>query len=263
MAETKPFSALKMFRLDGEAAMITGAGAGLGRIAALTLAEAGAQVAVTDIDLNAAERVKSEINAAGGQALTWRLDVGDEAQIIGAVEAIAAAFGRIDILINNAGVAQRDPTEAMPTAAWHRVIDLNATATFLCTREVGKHMLAQGGGRILNLASIMGVVGGGFYPNLPYHAAKGAIVNMTRALAAEWARRGVRVNAIAPTFTRTALTTRLQNDPEMVRIIEERTPMGRFAEPEEMAGAILYLCSPASSMVTGQILAIDGGWTAI
>ena len=125
------------------------------------------------------------------------------------------------------------------------------------------HMLRQQIGSIINLASIMGLVGGGFYPNFPYHATKGAVVNMTRALAAEWAPHGVRVNAIAPTFVKTNLTAPLRSDEERTRIVIERTPMGRFAEPEELAGPFLFLARPASSMVTGHILAVDGGWTAI
>ena len=124
-------------------------------------------------------------------------------------------------------------------------------------------MLTSGGGRIINMSSVMGLSGGGLFPSIAYHASKGALVNMTRALAAEWATRGIRVNAIAPTFVTTRLTEKLREDTAMVRAIEGRTPMGRFAEPEEIAGGILYLASRASSMVTGHTLAIDGGWLAI
>ena len=151
----------------------------------------------------------------------------------------------------------------MPLEVWDRITQMNQTQVFVCSREVGKHMIRGKKGSIINLASIMGVVGGGFYPNLPYHATKGAVVNMTRALAAEWAAHGIRVNAIAPTFVKTELTEKLRADAEKVKIVEERTPMGRFAEPEEMAGAFLFLASPASSMVTGHTLLVDGGWTAI
>lgn len=252
-----------MFCLEGVAAMVTGAGAGIGRVAALTLAEAGAGVAVTDIDEARADAVADEIAAAGGAAKAWRLDAGDERQVVSAVADIAAHFGSLDVLVNNAGVTLREPTESLSLDDWRRVMRVNLDGAFVCAREAGRHMLRQERGSVINVASIMGVVGGGFYPNLAYHTSKGGIVNMTRALAAEWAKRGVRVNAIAPTFVNTDLTRRLRADPEMMRIIGDRTPMGRFAEPEELAGAILYLASPASAMVTGHILAIDGGWLAI
>lgn len=257
------FSALKLFRVDGEIAVVTGGAAGLGRIAALSLAEAGARVCVTDIDRDRAAETVAEITEAGGKADTWPLDVTDNDAICRVIAAIAAQHGTIDILVNNAGAAERQATETMPLEVWERIVQINQTQLFVCSREAGKHMLAQNKGAIINVASIMGLVGGGLYPNLPYHATKGAVVNMTRALAAEWASRGVRVNAIAPTFTNTALTIPLRQDPDMVARIEDRTPMGRLAEPEEMAGAILYLASPASAMVTGHTLPIDGGWLAI
>jgi NAD(P)-dependent dehydrogenase (short-subunit alcohol dehydrogenase family) len=257
------FSALALFRVDGDVAVVTGGAAGLGRIAALTLAEAGAHVCVTDIDHNRAGETVADIEAAGGKADAWLLDVTDNDAICRTIAEIAEKHGRIDILINNAGTAQRDPTESMPTEVWDRIVQMNQTQLFVCSREAGKHMLAQNKGAIVNLASIMGLTGGGMYPNLPYHATKGAVVNMTRALAAEWASRGVRVNAIAPTFTRTELTLPVRQDADLVAQIEARTPMGRMAEPEEMAGAILYLASPASSMVTGHTLPVDGGWMAI
>ncbi len=257
------FSALKLFRVDGDIAVVTGAAAGIGRVAALSLAEAGAHVCVTDIDHDRAAVTVAQIAAAGGSADAWRLDVTGNEAIEQVFAAIAAQHGAIDILVNNAGAARREPSETMTTAAWDRIVQHNQTQVFVCSREAGKHMLAKGKGAIINIASIMGLGGGGLYPNLAYHATKGAVVNMTRALAAEWADRGVRVNAIAPTFANTDLTLALRQDAAMVARIEDRTPMGRLAEPEEMAGAILYLASPASAMVTGHTLPVDGGWTAI
>jgi len=254
---------LGMFRLDGDTAMITGAGDGIGRIAALALAEAGARVAVTDIDDAAARRVADEIASDGGTARAWRLDIADEAAIVRTVAEIAETFGRIDVLINNAGITKRVPTVEFASQDWHRIIDINLTGAFVACREVGRHMLAAGSGRIVNIASIMGISGGGLFPSIAYHASKGGLVNMTRGLAAEWGQRGIRVNAIAPTFVSTRLTENLRRDEAMVAAIEGRTPMGRFAEPQELAGGILYLASRASSMVTGHILAIDGGWLAI
>ncbi len=257
------FNVFDLFRLDGDTALVTGAGAGIGRMAAITMAAAGAGVAVTDIDGAAAEAVAAEIAGEGGEAIAFALDVADEAAIIAAVEQTHAAFGRLDILVNNAGLTKRVPTEEFASEDWHKILDVNLTAAFVACREAGRHMLAAGGGRIVNVASIMGLSGGGLFPSIGYHATKGALVNFTRALAAEWASRGVRVNAIAPTFVTTQLTENLRGDEEMVRAIEGRTPMGRFAEVEEMAGGILYLASRASSMVTGHVLAIDGGWLAI
>lgn len=257
------FSVFEMFRLDGETAIITGAGSGIGRVAALTLAEAGARVAVTDIDGHAAEAVAAEIGGAGGRAEAWQLDVADEGAMERTVAAVAEAFGRLDVLINNVGITKRVATEDFASEDWRRIIEVNLTAAFVACREVGRHMLHAGSGRIINMVSIMGLAGGGLYPSLGYHASKGALVNVTRALAAEWGLRGIRVNAIAPALVVTTMTAKLRENEELSRIIKERTPMGRFADPEEMAGGILYLASRASSMVTGHILAIDGGWMAI
>jgi NAD(P)-dependent dehydrogenase (short-subunit alcohol dehydrogenase family) len=251
------------FRLDGEVALITGAGAGIGRATALAFAEAGAAVAVTDIDGPSAEAVAAEIAVAGGKARAWTLDVADEAELVRTVNDAAAAFGRLDVLVNNAGAAKRVPTVELETADWRKVLDINLTAAMVGSREAAKHMLRQGGGRVVNVASIMGLSGGGLYPNAAYHATKGALINLTRALAAEWAKDGIRVNAVAPTFLKTRLTEKLREDPAMVAAIEARTPLGRFAEPDEISPGILYLASRASAMVTGHTLAIDGGWLAI
>ena len=254
---------MPLFRLDGEVAMITGAGNGIGRIAALTLAEAGAEIAVTDIDGEAATEVATEIREAGGQAGSYTLDVSESHAIIDTVSRIKAELAGISILVNNVGIAEREPTLETTLETWERIIAVNVNAAFLCSREVGRLMVAAGSGSIINIASIMGLTGGGLYPNLAYHTSKGALVNMTRALAVEWAQSGVRVNAIAPTYVRTKLTENLRADKELVARIEDRTPMGRFAEPEEMGGAILFLASQASSMVTGHTLPVDGGWLAV
>ena len=260
---TKVDSVFAQFRLDNKIAFITGAGDGLGRIAALALGEAGAHVCVSDINLEWAEKVAEEIMEAGGAADARKMDVANNPEIESGIAGIIGQHGRIDILVNNVGLAKRAPTEKLSLEDWKEIVQVNQTQVFVCSREAGRHMLRAGEGSIINVSSIMGLVGGGFYPNLPYHATKGAVVNMTRALAAEWAGRGIRVNAIAPTFVKTNLTIPVRADPTATQWIIAKTPMGRFAEPEELAGAFLFLARAAASMVTGQTLAVDGGWTAV
>jgi NAD(P)-dependent dehydrogenase (short-subunit alcohol dehydrogenase family) len=262
MINLETVSIERLFRIDGDIAMVTGGGNGIGRIASMTLAGAGATVMVTDMDGAAAQRVVDEITAGGGRAEPFTLDVTDRSLVKSTIAEIADRFGGIQILINNAGIGRRGPAEDMPDEDWDAVVEVNMTAPFICAREAGRHMLAAGRGCIINVSSIMGLVGNDLFPHLPYMATKGALVNMTRALALEWAARGVRVNAIAPSFFKTNFGQAMWQDPERVQLVEDRTPMGRFGEPEELAGGILYLASPASSMVTGHTLAIDGGWLA-
>ncbi len=193
----------------------------------------------------------------------YKVDVTDESQVKAAFDEVMKRHGRVDVLFNNAGIALRRPTTELSLDDWNKVVAVNMTGVFLCAREAARHMLAGGrGGRIINTASIMGVVGGGLYPNISYQATKGAVVNMTRALAVEWARQGIRVNAIAPTWVRTPLIRPITENPEVMKRIEEITPMGRIAEPEELVGAVLFLASRASAMVTGHVLAVDGGFLA-
>lgn len=239
---------LAEFRLDGEVAVVTGGASGIGRVVATALAAVGARVEIFDV--------------TGGDGVR-KVDVSDEAQVREAFGEVVTRHGRLDVLFNNAGIAIRRPTTELSLADWSRVVAVNMTGVFLCAREAARHMLAgASGGRIVNTASIMGVVGGGLYPNISYQATKGAVVNMTRALAVEWAGQGIRVNAVAPTWVRTPLTRGITENPELVRRIEAITPMGRLAEPEELVGAVLFLASRASAMVTGHVLAVDGGFLA-
>jgi NAD(P)-dependent dehydrogenase (short-subunit alcohol dehydrogenase family) len=240
---------LSEFRLDGEVAVVTGGSAGLGLAVAEAFRAVGAQVAILDL-------------AASGPD-GFKVDVSDEAQVKHAFEQVMARHGRIDVLFNNAGIAVRRPTMELTLEDWNKVVAVNMTGVFLCAREAARHMLASGrGGRMVNTASIMGFSGGGLYPNISYQATKGAVVNMTRALAIEWAARGIRVNGIAPTWIRTALTRPLTESPEILRRIEQLTPMGRIGEPHDIVGAVLFLSTRASALVTGHILAVDGGFLA-
>ena len=248
------------FRLDGRVAAITGGASGIGRAATKAFAAAGASVVVLDIDGAGADAAAAALAAADASA--HHVDVADADGVAAAFAAIEQRYGRIDVLVNSAGVAARVPAEEMAAETWDRVVAVNLTGAFLCSREAGRRMLAAGSGSIINIASIMGFVGNALYTNVAYHATKGGLVNLTRALAVEWAARGVRVNGIAPGFVHTPLTTKLLGDAAMAAAIEELTPIGRIAEVEDMVGAIVFLASDASAMVTGHTIAVDGGWLA-
>jgi len=252
----------KSFRLDGEIAVITGGATGLGRAMAEVLAGQGAHVAILDVDGEGATTAAAEIGSAGNSAEAHYLDVLDEAAVDRVMEDIASRHGHLDILVNNAGVARRMPATEIPREEWERVMGINTTGVFLCARSAARHMIAQGTkGRIVNIASIMGF-SGGIYPNVAYNTSKGAVVNLTRALAVEWGSDGIRVNAIGPTFVRTNLAEALFTNPETYEQIKWFTPMGKEAEPADIAHAVLFLAAHESKMITGHTLAVDGGFLA-
>jgi NAD(P)-dependent dehydrogenase (short-subunit alcohol dehydrogenase family) len=249
------------FSLSGKVALVTGGGKGIGRGVALGMARSGARVHVLDRDLEAAEETAGLIVKEGMAAKVHRVDVGDEAEITAVMAAIASE-GAINILVNNAGLAIRKSSVDLSIADWDAVLKVNLTGVFLCARAAARHMIPNKTGAIVNLASIMGLSGGGLYPNISYQATKGAVVNLTRALAVEWAPFGVRVNAVAPTWVRTDFIKPLTDSPDLLARMNAMTPLGRIAEIDEVVGGIVYLASPAAAMVTGHTLAIDGGFLA-
>jgi NAD(P)-dependent dehydrogenase (short-subunit alcohol dehydrogenase family) len=249
---------LGCFRLDGKVAVVTGGARGIGRATAEAFATAGARTVVVDRDLDEANKVAEAI----GGAEAYGVDVTREADVDHFFDGLAARTGRIDVLVNNAGASIRKPSLELSKAEWDVVIAVNQSAVFLCSRAAARHMLPKKSGAIVNVASIMGFSGGGLYPNISYQASKGAVVNMTRAFAIEWAKDGIRVNAVAPAWVRTGFIAPLLANADLISAIEAATPMGRLVEPEEVAAAILFLASPAASMTTGHVLAVDGGYLA-
>jgi NAD(P)-dependent dehydrogenase (short-subunit alcohol dehydrogenase family) len=252
--------------LSGKRAVVTGGSRGIGRAIALAYAEAGAAVSICARGAEALDRVRGEIAAHGVTAHAEACDVADAAAVAAYIGAAAEALGGIDILVNNAGMAIRKPATEVLMADWQKVIDLNLTALFLCSRVAARHMRkarrdAPSGGAIVNLASIMGL-SGGIFPNASYQASKGGVVNLTRALALEWAADRIRVNAVAPTFVNTDFTAQIFNNPDVLEKVEAHTPLGVLPEVEDIAAAILFLASPAARCVTGIVLPVDSGYLA-
>ncbi len=249
----------KLFDLSGKIAMVTGATRGLGEVAAKALAQAGADVAVcgrSEADLG---RVAAEITELGRRARGFALDVLSREAVEKGVADILDHFGRVDILVNNAGVNYRTPVLDFPEEQWDRIIDTNLKGYYRVVQAVVPQMLELGYGKIINVSSILGSVA---LPNqLAYCASKGGVEQMTKVMALEWAKQGVRVNAIAPTYFETELVAQLRNDPERVAFINERTPMGRWGQPEELEGLVVFLAASGSDFITGQSILIDGGWT--
>jgi NAD(P)-dependent dehydrogenase (short-subunit alcohol dehydrogenase family) len=257
---------MKLFELPGKAAIVTGAGRGIGKATAELFAAAGAAVAVIDMSEEHAQRTAEAIASAGGTAVPIVCDVTGEQAVEAAFAQAADELGGIDILVNNAGMAIRKPATEVPLADWQKVIDLNLTALFVCSRVAARYMRqprrdAPAGGAIVNLASIMGL-SGGIFPNSSYQASKGGVVNLTRALALEWAGDRIRVNAVAPTFVNTDFTAQIFNNPDVLEKVEAHTPLGVLPEVDDIAAAILFLASPAARCITGVVLPVDSGYLA-
>jgi NAD(P)-dependent dehydrogenase (short-subunit alcohol dehydrogenase family) len=252
--------ALESFQLDGDVAIVTGGGVGLGRAIALGLAEAGADVVVAGRRKAPLESVRKEVEALGRAGLTVPTDVSSPADQDTLVQAVMDRFGHIDILVNNAGVTHRAPAVDFPDEEWQRVIDVNLTAVFQLCRRVGRIMVEQHKGNIINIASLCAALG--FKRIAAYNASKGGVALLTKSLAVEWAEHNIRVNAICPGYFRTDMTEGLEDDPERGPLIRSRLVMKRWGEPDDLRGTAVYLASKASSYVTGQCIYVDGGWTA-
>lgn len=250
-------------RVDGQVAFVTGAGQGLGQAIAIGLAHAGADVIVTELPgrENNAQETAQQIEAEGRRAFCVELDVTQIPSIHAAVERALEHFGRIDILVNNAGLNIQQWAVDVTEDAWDRIVDTNLKGTFFVSQTIAKRtMIPQARGKIINLASQMGVVG--YYYRAAYCASKAGVVNLTRVLAVEWAQYNINVNAIGPTFILTPLARPMLEDAAFRDDVLNRIPLKRFGNPEDVVGAVVYLASPASDLVTGHTLLIDGGWTA-
>jgi meso-butanediol dehydrogenase/(S,S)-butanediol dehydrogenase/diacetyl reductase len=248
-------------RFKDQGALVTGGGSGIGREVANAFAAEAAHVAVADVDLKTAERTAEAIRKDGGSAHAFALDVTDPKAVSEVVQAAASRLGRLDVLVNSAGVREIQPVLELPLEEWNRVININLTGTFLCSQAFARH-LVQGGrsGAIVNLASTLGVVAA---PNrAAYTASKHAVVGLTKEMAMELGEKGVRVNAVGPGVTRTPLTERYFQDAEYAQRIRDIHVLGRWGEPQEIAKAILFLASSDASFITGTTLLVDGGWTA-
>lgn len=252
---------MKLFDLTGKTSLVTGAGRGIGRSIALGLAEAGSNLVLCSRSPDELEAVATEVRALGVKALAISCDVTDPASIEAAVTATVEHFGAIDVLINNAGRTVKQPAEDLALSDWQAIINVNLTGVFLVAQAVGRQMIRQGSGRIINISSIAAKTA--ITGSVAYCASKGGVDMVTRVLAVEWARHGIQVNGLAPAYTETPLVKALTDTrADFADRVTSRTPMKRMARPDEMVGTAIFLASDASTYITGETVMVDGGWTA-
>ncbi len=247
------------FSLESDVALVTGAASGIGKAIAEAIAASGAPVGLVDLTEQASETTADAIADAGGRAIPIAADVTHLPQLRAAVERTEAAFGPLTVAVNSAGIANAAPAETMPVEQWQRVYDVDVTGVFLTCQAEAEVMLRHGRGSIVNISSMSGTIVNRGLQQVHYNSAKAAVSHLTRSLAMEWVGRGVRVNAVSPGYTATPMNTR----PEMVDLVEkfsQEIPMGRYAEPEEIAAPVVFLLSPAASYCTGVDLLVDGGF---
>ena len=251
-----------MFQLTGKTAIVTGASRGIGEAISKGFAEAGADAVLVSRNMAALKEVAKEIEKIGRKALPISADIGNPKEVEGIIEKTLKVFPRIDILVNNAGISPvLKKAEEMDLKEWEEIVRVNLTGTFLCCQAIGKVMIKQGGGKIINMISVGAVVA--FPRQIGYCATKGGILQLTKVLAVEWARHNIQVNAIGPAYLETELTKKMRESKIISQDLLQRTPIGRFGKPEEIVGAALYLASSASSYMTGQTVFVDGGWLAL
>jgi NAD(P)-dependent dehydrogenase (short-subunit alcohol dehydrogenase family) len=254
---------LEKLRLDGRAALVTGGGQSIGLAIAEALAEAGAKVIIADRDDAVAKTGQASLKAKGYDVEIVHLDVTDSARVNQVADAVVAKHGKIDILVNNAGIARSMvPAETVADELWLNVIDVNLNGTYWCCRAFGNHMLKAGRGSIVNIGSMSGLIVNKPQEQASYNASKAGVHHLTKSLAAEWGARGVRVNAVAPTYINTPLAANvLKENPDMAEAWLGGTPMGRMGETDEIASVVHFLASDAASLMTGSIVSADGGYT--
>jgi 2-dehydro-3-deoxy-D-gluconate 5-dehydrogenase len=249
------------YNFSGKVAVITGASSGIFQAVAKGYGDAGARVAICDINMAGAEETKKAIEASGGEAKVYKLDVSKVSEINETVAAIIKDFGKIDILINGAGVLFRSPAAEYPEDKWDFVVDIQCKGAFFMCREVGRHMIERGqGGKIINTSSMLAWSGG--YLVASYAAGKAGITQVTKALCNEWAQYGINVNAVAPGYIVTQITRPIHDDPKRNATVLDRLPSGRWGYPEDLVGSFLFLGSEAADYIHGTILPVDGGWLA-
>ena len=248
---------MSLFDLTGKTAVVTGAGRGLGEAIALGLARAGADVALVT-NRTPADKTADAVRALGRKAITIQADIADRTKLAGIIERTVDELGRIDVLVNNAGIIRRTPAAEHSYEDWQDVLDVNLNSVFLLSQLAGKHMIEQGSGKIINIASMLSYQGGINVPG--YTSSKHAVAGLTKALASEWAGKGLQVNAIAPGYMSTDNTEALRDDPVRSTQILQRIPAGRWGTSEDLIGPAVFLASAASDYMNGHIMAVDGGW---